>query len=89
VNLLDVIDGTDELLTPRDVAKLLGVSEDTLKRWRQSRCRLPYTKAGRRVLYSASDVLELLKQGFVAPRHSGAVRQLEPERREARPERHS
>ena len=46
-----------KLLTPREVAGILGVSIGTLEVWRSAnRYPLPYVKVGRAVRYDASDV---------------------------------
>ena len=48
---------TTRLLTPRDVADLLGVTIQTLAVWRcEGRYALPYVKAGRLVRYRRADV---------------------------------
>ena len=45
------------LLTPGDVAELLGVSTHTLAIWRsEARYGLPYVKVGRLVRYREDDV---------------------------------
>jgi len=50
------------LLKPRDVADLLGVTEQTLAVWRcENRYPLPYVKAGRLVRYLEVDVIEFIK----------------------------
>lgn len=45
------------LLTPQEVAKVLGVTPQTLAVWRcEKRYALPYVKAGRLVRYRVADV---------------------------------
>ena len=52
------------LLKPKDVADMLGVSVETLNTWRATnRYQLPYVKAGRLVRYKLSDV-----QAFIESR---------------------
>ena len=47
----------NKLLTPEQVAELLGVSTHTLAVWRcEKRYHLPYVKSGRLVRYRESDV---------------------------------
>lgn len=46
-----------ELLTPEQVALLLGIKRETLQIWRcVGRYDLPYVKIGGRVRYKSSDV---------------------------------
>lgn len=50
-----------KLLTPHQVADLLGVSIGTLEIWRcTNRYPLPYIKVGRSVRYDPSDVQEFI-----------------------------
>ena len=59
---------SENLLTPRDVAKILGVTPQTLAVWRcEKRYDLPYVKAGRLVRYLDSDVEEFINRR----RHGG------------------
>lgn len=58
----------DRLLTPSEVAEMLGVSVETLNVWRATRrYPLPYVKAGRLVRYRPSDV-----QNFINSRLQGS-----------------
>jgi excisionase family DNA binding protein len=58
----------DPLLTPEQVARRLGVANDTLTLWRcTERVALPYTKVGRLVRYYKSDVEAFLQKGRVVP----------------------
>ncbi len=58
----------DRLLSPREAAELLGVTEHTLAVWRSSkRYPLPYFCVGRGVRYRPSDLEE-----FLASRRRGA-----------------
>ena len=58
------------LLTPEDVADLLGVAVATLAIWRcTGRYDLPYVKSGRLVRYRLADV-----EAFVESRLQGAGR---------------
>lgn len=55
------------LLKPEQVAKLIGVTVETLAIWRcTKRYSLPYIKSGRRVHYDEADVLRFLKSQKVA-----------------------
>ena len=50
-----------KLLTPGEVAKMLGVAEQTLSVWRiTGRYNLRFTKVGRCVRYKLSDVVRWL-----------------------------
>lgn len=56
-----------KLLTPSEVAKLLGVAVETLNVWRATkRYPLPYVKAGRLVRYRQEDVQEFINSNTVA-----------------------
>ncbi len=58
-----------KLLTPIEVAEILGISAETLNVWRATnRYPLPYIKAGRLVRYRLSDV-----NSFIESRLKGAV----------------
>jgi excisionase family DNA binding protein len=46
------------LLTQREAAELLRLSERTLERWRVSGSGPAFTKLGKRVLYREPDLLE-------------------------------
>lgn len=60
----------EQLLTPRDVAKILGVTPQTLAVWRcEKRYDLPYIKAGRLVRYRSNDI-----EDFISRRRHGAER---------------
>ncbi|MCG3122063.1 MAG: hypothetical protein GIKADHBN_00439 [Phycisphaerales bacterium] len=50
----------DPLLTPDDVARLLGVSVNTLNAWRVQRRHLAFVSVGRLVRYRASDVQQFI-----------------------------
>ena len=53
---------TEHLLTPRDVAAILGITPQTLAVWRcEKRYHLPYIKAGRLVRYKESDVEQFIE----------------------------
>ena len=55
-----------ELLTTREVAKLLKIAYSTLLTWRcTKRYPLKYIKVGRRVLYRYSDVIAFLESRVV------------------------
>ncbi len=51
----------EELLTPGQVSKRLGITPETLQAWRtHGRYNLPYIKAGRLVRYRSSDIERFL-----------------------------
>jgi excisionase family DNA binding protein len=53
---------SDVLLTTRQAAKLLRLSENTLEVWRVTkRYPLPYIKVGRAVRYSRASILKFLR----------------------------
>ena len=57
----------DVLLTTKQAAELLSLSENTLEVWRTTqRYPLPYIKVGRAVRYSRAACLEFLKSRTVA-----------------------
>lgn len=56
------LDSSLKLLTPSDVAEMLGVSPQTLAIWRcDKRYPLPYVKVGRYVRYRPDAVLKFLE----------------------------
>ena len=56
-----------------DLARELGVREETLRRWADARRGPPFVKAGRKILYRRTTVLEWLeKQEDAAPRRARA-----------------
>ena len=60
---------SSKLVTPKEAAEFLGVSEGTLATWRcVRRYSLPYAKIGSRVMYRLADL-----EGFVASRTVGQV----------------
>lgn len=53
--------GSDQLLSPAEVAKAIGLSEKTLANWRCSgTAPLPFVRSGSRIRYRTSDVLAFL-----------------------------
>ena len=55
---------SSDLLTPEDVAEMLGVSTQTLASWRTTnRYGLPFIRIGRLVRYRTADVEDFLN-GF-------------------------
>jgi excisionase family DNA binding protein len=54
----------ERLLTPREVAQLLGVKVDTLRIWRARNCGPSYCKLGRLCRYQSSAVESFVKNGF-------------------------
>ena len=52
---------TNKLLSPDEVADVLGVSKQTLAVWRcEQRYPLPYVKVGSRVRYRPTDVQQFM-----------------------------
>jgi excisionase family DNA binding protein len=49
----------DELLTQKELAEFLKITEMTLYRWRKE--GMPYIKAGKQVRYEKEEVLKWLK----------------------------
>ena len=56
-----------ELMTAQQVARLLGVSTETLRKWRARRMCLPYVRVGRHIRYKAADVAAFVERGTVMP----------------------
>ncbi|TLF58472.1 helix-turn-helix domain-containing protein [Nocardia cyriacigeorgica] len=54
-----------ELLTGRQTAEYIGVSEDTLAQDRYLGRGLPYVRVGRRIRYRASDIAAFLEANVV------------------------
>ncbi len=50
-----------ELLTPEQVARLTGLSIETLAQWRSQKRGIPYLKIGRAVRYHPTDVQRYLE----------------------------
>lgn len=57
----------DNLLSPKQLALLLGVATVTVRVWRQRRQGPPYHRVGGRVKYRESDVAAWLESNRVAP----------------------
>ena len=52
-----------ELLKPKRVADILGVTEETLTVWRcTGRYELPYVKCGRLIMYNAKAIEEFIER---------------------------
>jgi excisionase family DNA binding protein len=49
------------LLTPKEVARLTGLSIDTLAQWRSQKRGIPYLKVGHAVRYDPADVQTYLE----------------------------
>lgn len=56
-----------ELMTATQVARILGVSTETLRKWRAKRRCLPYVRVGRHIRYKAADVAAFVERGTVMP----------------------
>jgi predicted DNA-binding transcriptional regulator AlpA len=54
-----------------DLAQQLGVSEDTLRRWDAARTGPPCIRAGRKIFYRRSAVLEWMEEREVAGHRRG------------------
>lgn len=64
---------SDDLLTPREAAKILGVSAQTLAVWRcERRYNLHYVKIGACVRYRRSELTRFIEQQTCA--HTPAAR---------------
>ncbi|MDZ7717825.1 MAG: helix-turn-helix domain-containing protein [Balneolaceae bacterium] len=61
---VEVSDGKNEVLTNKQAMKHLHVSRSTLQRWRKSG-KLPYRKVEGKILYTKSDLNELLEYAAV------------------------
>lgn len=55
------------LMTATQVARILGVSTETLRKWRARRMCLPYVRVGRHIRYRAADVAAFVERGTVMP----------------------
>lgn len=55
------------LLSPKEVAKLIGRAEQTLANERSTRRGLPYVKIGRSIRYKLADVLSYAEARRVDP----------------------
>lgn len=63
---------SSKLLTPGELAELLGVSEETLAQWRSQRRGPPYVKVeGRLVRYRLPDVEAYLESRLVETAKEG------------------
>ena len=56
-----------ELMTATQVARILGVSTETLRKWRAKRKCLTFVRVGRHIRYRAADVAAFVEQGTVMP----------------------
>lgn len=54
-------------MTATQVARILGVSTETLRKWRAKRKCLPYVRVGRHIRYRAADVAAFVEQRTVMP----------------------
>lgn len=61
--------GMEQLYTPAQVSKLLGVSVKTLEKWRWERRNLPFVKLGTAVRYRGSDLEAWLDANTVGTEH--------------------
>ena len=51
----------NDLLRPKEVANITGLSLETLAQWRSQKRGIPYLKVGRAVRYDPSDVQAYLE----------------------------
>jgi len=64
-----IIQLIDRLLSPLEVANILGVSPETLNVWRATqRYNLPYIKSGRLVRYRTSDLNAFIESRLHIPK---------------------
>ena len=56
-----------ELMTATQVARILGVSTETLRKWRAKRKCLTFVRVGRHIRYRAADVAAFVERGTVMP----------------------
>ncbi|MCA9078252.1 MAG: helix-turn-helix domain-containing protein [Planctomycetaceae bacterium] len=62
------VDTSQRLLTPSEVAAMLGVKVQTLALWRSTqRYDLRYIKIGSAIRYRAEDVLQFIERQTVSP----------------------
>ena len=66
--LEELIELRSELMTPDQVAEILGLSVHTLEKWRVTRRNLPFLKIGRKVRYRAQDIADFLEPKQAASR---------------------
>lgn len=58
----------DKLLTPKETADILGVSEGTLAVWRcTGRNNIDFVKIGRKVMYHPEDIKSFIERKTVYP----------------------
>lgn len=48
----------DRLLTPEQVAIVLGIQPKTLARWRMRKIGVPFIRVGRTIRYNEKDVID-------------------------------
>lgn len=67
----DIRMDSQQLLTPREVSELLGVSEQTLAIWRSNRrYSLKYVKVGRYVRYRYADIVDFIHERTVSTKEA-------------------
>jgi hypothetical protein len=59
-------EGVSRYLRPRDAAKYLGLSVQTLAQWRVSGSPVPWRRLGRAVLYDRLELDAALSMGFAS-----------------------
>lgn len=64
----------NELITPEETAKVLGVSVGTLSVWRSTgRYNIPFVKTGRSVKYKAADIQAFIDRNTCQHTGVGAI----------------
>lgn len=59
-----IIIGTDDMLSPSEVVRVVGVSLKTLRKWRELRINLAFCECDRSAKYPASAINEYLAAKF-------------------------
>ncbi len=52
----------DRLLTPQEVAHILGFTTNTLKQWRSDGRGMPFIRVGKSIRYELKDVAEWIEK---------------------------
>lgn len=59
-----IIIGTDDMLSPSEVVRVVGVSLKTLRKWRELRINLAFCECNHSAKYPASAINEYLAANF-------------------------
>jgi len=66
MNINELKDNSQTLLTRKQAAEYLGYKEITLAIWKSTkRYNLPYVKIGKNIRYRLSDLIEFVEKNFV------------------------